>query len=497
MSYVLALDQGTTSSRAMLLDARGRPVAMRQQEFTQHYPEPGWVEHQLDDLWHTQLAVAVDVLAAAGLAPADVAAIGIANQRETNGLWDRRTGRPLAPAIVWQDRRTSHTCTLWKGTDRERLIRDKTGLVLDPYFSATKLSWLLNHVPGCTELIRQGHLAAGTVDSWLIWQLTNGAVHATDASNASRTMLVDTRQPLEWDDDLLSLHGIPRSILPVIRPSAAHFGTVATGGPLAGIPIRGVAGDQQAALFGQACFERGMLKNTYGNGCFMLMNTGSDRIASQHGLLTSVGCSGLPGGSIPYVLEGSVFSAGATIQWLRDGLGVIRSATDVEALALSVPDSGGVTIVPAFSGLGAPDWDPYARGLIGGLTRGTTAAHLARAALESIALQVADLCEAMEQDVGMAGRELRVDGGAAVNNTLMQWQADLLQRPVVRPRQTETTALGAAFLAGLGVVWPSPADINAIWQIDRTFEPAMSADEAATRRQRWLKAVSRSKQWIE
>ncbi len=493
MKYVLALDQGTTSSRAILFDARGRAVASAQRELTQHFPQPGWVEHDPDEIWRTQLACGREALAGAGIAPGDVAAIGITNQRETTLLWDRTSGRPLAPAIVWQDRRTAGHCAELKAAGHEALFRSRTGLVLDPYFSGTKLAWLLAAIPGARQRAERGELAFGTVDCWLVWQLTGGRRHVSDPSNASRSLLFDIHRGA-WDDELLGLLDIPRSLLPEVVPSS---GPVATSDrELFGAEIRiaGIAGDQQAATFGQACFTPGMAKNTYGTGCFMLMNTGTGATASTHGLLTTVAWDN--GGGSVFALEGSVFMAGAITQWLRDGLGIIRSAGEIEALAGSVPDSGGVVMVPAFSGLGAPWWDPGARGTLLGMTRGTSHAHIARAALDAIALQSADLAGAMVADSGIALAELRVDGGAARNNLLMQLQADLLGVPVVRPEVTETTALGAAYLAGIGVgLWADEEEVAAQWRLERRFEPGIAEAERAERSDRWRAAVAVARRW--
>ena len=493
--FVLALDQGTTSSRAIVFDRRGRARAAAQQEFPQHYPRPGWVEHDPRDLWETTRRVAIAAVAEANLDRTQLAAIGVTNQRETTLLWERATGRPLAPAIVWQDRRTAAACAKLKARGLEPLFRRRTGLVLDPYFSGTKLAWLLDRVPGARRRAGRGELAFGTVDTWLLWQLTGGAVHATDVSNASRTLLLNLRTG-DWDDELLRILRIPREVLPEVRPSSGWFGEVTTIPALRGVTIAGVAGDQQAALFGQACFRPGMAKNTYGTGCFLLLNTGTKPVVSKHQLLTTIAWRLGADGPLEYALEGSVFVGGAVVQWLRDGLGLIARSVDVEALAARVPDSGGVFFVPAFTGLGAPHWDAAARGAIVGLTRGTTAAHLARAAIESIAYQSADLLGAMEADAKLRLRELRVDGGATVNNALLQFQSDLLRVPVVRPRTTETTALGAAFLAGLAVgVWKSREEIAALWFIARTFKPRAPA--AATRRAQadWRRAVARAKGW--
>jgi glycerol kinase len=504
-SYILALDQGTTSSRAIVFDRHGAVAAIAQQEFAQHFPTPGWVEHDARDIWRSQLAVARQALAQLGLKAQDIAAIGIANQRETTVLWDRETGEPVAPAIVWQDRRTAARCDALRAAGKAAWIQKKTGLVLDAYFSATKLEWLLANVPGARGRAERGELAFGTVDTWLLWKLTGGRVHATDASNASRTLLFDIHQ-LRWDAELLALFNIPQAVLPWVAPSSALLG--ASDAALFGAPIAicGMAGDQQAATFGQACFSPGMAKNTYGTGCFMLMNNGARPVRSRHQLLTTVAWAGPgaagAGAQAPqpanacYALEGSVFMGGATIQWLRDGLQVIQSADDVEALAASVPDSGDVFLVPAFAGLGAPYWDGHARAALVGMTRGTSRAHVARAALEAIALQSADVFAAMASDCGMALTELRVDGGASRNNLLMQMQADILGVPVVRPKVTETTALGAAYLAGLACgFWSGADEVAAQWSVDRRFEPAMSAPERAARMARWHQAVERSRHW--
>ncbi len=494
MGYVLALDQGTTSSRAILFDHRGRVVAVAQREFRQMYPRPGWVEHDPEEIWFTQLSTAREALQRAGVAAADVAAIGITNQRETTVLWDRATGTPVAPAIVWQDRRTAGMCDALKAQAAESLVRAKTGLVLDPYFSATKVAWLLDNVAGLRARAERGEIAFGTVDAWLVYRLTGGRVHATDYSNASRTLFFNIHT-LSWDDELLELFGrVPRAVLPEVKPSSAIYGATAPDLLGAAIPIGGIAGDQQAALFGQACFEVGMAKNTYGTGSFLLLNTGAKPVASEHGLLTTVAWG--MGGEVTYALEGSVFVTGAAVQWLRDGLGLITNAAETEALANSVPDTGGVYLVPAFTGLGAPYWDPYARGALVGITRGTTRAHIVRAALEAIAYQTCDVMRAMEQDAGVPLRALRVDGGAAVNNLLMQFQSDVLGVPVERPAVTETTALGAAYLAGLAAgVWQSQDEIRAQWHLDRRFEPAMEADRREQLLAGWRRAVERSLGW--
>jgi glycerol kinase len=494
MVYLLALDQGTTSSRAIVFDSDGETVAKAQRELRQSYPQPGWVEHDAEEIWSSQLEVAAGALSAAKLAASDINAIGIANQRETVVVWERDTGRPICPAIVWQDRRTAAECDRLRSDGRESMVRERTGLLLDPYFSATKLAWILEHVPGARGGAEAGRLACGTIDSWLSYRLTEGRCHVTDVSNASRTLLMNV-DSCEWDDDLVECFGIPRAILPEIRPSSEVYGTVEQPS-LRGIPLAGIAGDQQAALFGQACYADGMAKNTYGTGCFMLMNTAAQRIASRNKLLTTVAWK--VNDRVEYALEGSVFVGGAVVAWLRDGLGIIQRAADVEALADTVPDSGGAYVVPAFTGLGAPHWDPYARGAILGITRGTTGAHIARAALESIAFQVADLLDAMVSDVGRPVGELRVDGGASPNNLLLELQADVLQIPVVRPRVTETTALGAAYLAGLAThVWPHRDSIAAHWQVDRRFEPRIGPGRAALLRARWREAVERSGGWAK
>ncbi|QJD99236.1 glycerol kinase GlpK [Massilia forsythiae] len=493
MHTILALDQGTTSSRAILFDRQGRVLATAQQEYPQHFPQPGWVEHDARDIWTTQLACARRVLAESGVDAAQVAAIGIANQRETTLVWDRRSGAPLTRAIVWQDRRTAETCDALRAAGKADLIGRKTGLELDAYFSATKLQWILDHVPDARRRAERGELAFGTVDSWLVYRLCGR--HVTDVSNASRTMLFDIHT-LGWDRELLDLFGVPAALLPEIVPSAGVVGH--THDALFGraIPIAGIAGDQQAATFGQACHRQGMVKNTYGTGCFMLMHAGDEAPRSRHRLLATVGWN--VGGRTDYLLEGSVFMGGATVQWLRDGLGIIERSGDVEALALSVPDNGGVMLVPAFVGLGAPHWDPYARGTIVGMTRGTTAAHIARAALEAIAYQSAELLAAMQKDAACAVHEVRADGGAANNDLLMQFQADLLGVPVVRPRVTETTALGAAYLAGLAVgFWQSVAEIEAQWQVARRFAPQRSAAWREETMARWVRAVAHARAWAQ
>ncbi|MBI4889371.1 MAG: glycerol kinase GlpK [Acidobacteria bacterium] len=495
MAYLLALDQGTTSSRAIVFDEGGTMASVAQKEFTQIFPQAGWVEHSPGEIWETQIAVAAEALSLAGLQAGQVAGIGITNQRETVVVWDRKSGRPVYNAIVWQDRRTAGFCDELKRAGAEDEVRTRTGLVLDPYFSGTKIRWILDNVAGVRERAERGELACGTVDTWLMWNLTGGAVHATDPSNASRTLLynIQTRQ---WDEEMLRLLGVPRALLPVVRPSSGSFGIASHGVFSAGVPIAGVAGDQQAALFGQACYTPGLTKNTYGTGCFMLMQTGGQPVESRNKLLTTVAWE--TGGRCEYALEGSVFIGGAVVQWLRDGLGFVKSAAEIEPLAASVPDSHGVLLVPAFAGLGAPHWDAYARGAMLGLTRGVTSAHIARAALESIGFQVADLVAAMEADSGIGLEELRVDGGASQNNLLMQFQADLLGVPVVRAAVTETTALGAAYLAGLATgVYADRDVIAAKWKVGRRFEPAMSREQAAAMRWKWAKAVERAKSWEE
>lgn len=493
MKYILALDQGTTSSRAILFNHDGGIVATAQKEFRQIFPKPGWVEHDAQEIWATQAGVAAEVLHKARAKAGDVAAIGITNQRETTVVWDRKTGKPICNAIVWQDRRTAPMCDKLRAQKLDKVIQKKTGLVVDAYFSATKVQWILQNVKGAKARAAKGELAFGTIDSWLLWNLTGGKVHATDVSNASRTMLYDIRKGT-WDEELLKIFGVPRSMLPEVRDSSGVFGETKLLGGLT--PIAGIAGDQQSALFGQVCTKPGMVKNTYGTGCFMLMNTGTKPIASKNKLLTTVAWR--IDGRTEYALEGSVFIAGAAIQWLRDGLGIIRQSADVEALAASVPDTGGVYLVPAFAGLGAPHWDAYARGTLVGMTRGTTAAHIARAALEGIALQVMDILKAMEADAGIKLKELRVDGGASVNNLLMQMQCDLLGVPVVRPKVNETTALGAACLAGLAVgYWKNVADIAKHWQADRKFKPTMKAGMRSRITEGWKRALGRAMAWEE
>jgi glycerol kinase len=493
--FVLALDQGTTSSRSILFDRDGNIVASAQREFTQFFPQPGWVEHDANEIWVSQAVTIAEVLARAEASPRDLAAVGITNQRETVVLWDRATGHPVAPAIVWQDRRTAERCDALRAAGHEERAAERTGLLLDPYFSATKLAWLLDHVPGARARAERGELCFGTIDSWLAWKLTAGRAHVTDVTNASRTLLLNLRTA-QWDEAMLELFGVPAACLPRVLPSSIDE---RAGGGLTAVieghevPLAGIAGDQQAALFGQTCFRPGMAKNTYGTGCFMLMNTGDQPLRSSSRLLSTIAwdCGGRR-----YALEGSVFVAGAVVQWLRDGLGIIERSADVEALAASVPDSGGVLLVPAFTGLGSPHWDAYARGTMVGLSRGTTRGHIARAALEAIAFQSAELLAAMQRDAQRSLIELRVDGGATVNNLLMQFQADLLGVPVVRPRITETTALGAAYLAGLATgFWSSEAELSARWQIDRSFEPSISRDQAGELMHQWSRAVERARGW--
>lgn len=495
MKYVLALDQGTTSSRAIVFDAHGSAVAVAQREHRQIYPEAGRVEHDAGEIWTNQCAVAVEALAAAKLTARDVSAIGITNQRETTVVWDAATGTPLGNAIVWQDRRTADVCTALKAAGKEPFFTERTGLRLDPYFSGTKLQWILDHHPGARPRAAQGELLFGTIDSWLIWKLTGGRVHVTDATNASRTLLLNIHTGV-WDDECLSALDIPRAMLPKVADSSGFVAEVTAPGELAGIPIAGIAGDQQAALFGQACFEPGMAKNTYGTGCFLLMNTGAGAVPSRNNLLTTIAWR--INGRTEYALEGSVFVGGAVVQWLRDEMQMIRSAAECDELAAGVPDANGLVLVPAFAGLGAPHWDPRARGAAFGMTRGTNRAHFCRAALESIALQSADLLDCMEKDSGIPLKELRVDGGASRSDLLMQIQSDLLQRPVVRPRCVETTALGAAYLAGLAVgVWQSREEIAGQSSVEARFAPEVTATAIQPLRSAWRKAVDRSKQWVE
>jgi len=490
MKYILAFDQGTTSSRAIVFDQAGSIRGIAQKEFQQYFPQPGWVEHDANEIWATQIGVAAEAMSVAGLHHRDIAAIGITNQRETTIVWNKETGQPLGHAIVWQDRRTAGFCDQMKRDGLQGLIQKKTGLVIDAYFSGSKLRWILDNVPDARKQAEQGKLAFGTVDSWLVWKATAGKVHVTDFTNASRTMLCNITTG-EWDDELLEILKIPRVMLPRIARSSEVYGNSET----FDIPIAGIGGDQQAALFGQACTTPGMVKNTYGTGCFMLMYTGTKMTPSKNNLLTTAAWN-LTDKKLEYALEGSIFMGGATVQWLRDGLGIIKTAPEIEKLAMSVPDNGGVYFVPAFAGLGAPHWDQYARGLAIGMTRGSTRAHLARAALEGIAFQVADVLSAMEADSGLKLKELRVDGGASANNLLMQFQADILDVPVVRPAVQETTALGAAYLAGLAVgYWRNLAEIADQWKVDRRFEPAMKDDQRDKMRTHWAKALERSKAW--
>ncbi|MFO1512919.1 MAG: glycerol kinase GlpK [Verrucomicrobiota bacterium] len=491
MKYILALDQGTTSSRALVFDHNGAVVATAQQEFRQLFPQPGWVEHDPQEIWATQFEAAQRALQQAQLTANDIAAIGVTNQRETTVVWDRATGKPIGNAIVWQDRRTATACDRLKARGLAPMIRRKTGLVVDAYFSATKLQWMLRHLPAAQARAQAGELAFGTIDSWLVWNLTAGRCHVTDPSNASRTMLFNIHTG-EWDEELLHLFGVPRGLLPAVRSSSELYGeTHLLGGA---IPIAGIAGDQQAALFGQSCTRPGLAKNTYGTGCFLLLHTGDQPIASRNKLLTTIAWR--IGNRTEYALEGSVFITGAVVQWLRDGLGIINHSGEVEALAAQAPDNGGVYLVPAFAGLGSPHWDPYARGLLVGLTRGSTRAHIARAALEGIAYQVAEVLQAMQKDATTRLRELRVDGGASVNNLLMQFQADILGVPLVRPRVAETTALGAAYLAGLAVgFWKNQREIATQQQPDRRFIPTMVKSTREKLLTNWSRALQRAKRW--
>jgi len=493
MEYILALDQGTTSSRSILFDHHGAIQAVAQKEFEQHFPKPGWVEHDPNEIWSSQISTATEALSRAGIGADQIAAIGITNQRETTIVWDRSTGKPIHNAIVWQDRRTSGLCDQLRDAGHVDTFRDKTGLILDAYFSGTKIKWILDHVDGARERAKRGELAFGTVDSWLVWKLTRGAQHTTDATNASRTLLYNIHTG-DWDDDLLRLLDIPRAMLPDVRDSSTVYGTTNTDNISGAVPIAGIAGDQQAALFGQMCVEPGLGKNTFGTGAFMVQNTGTEAVTSENNLLTTIAYQ--INGETTYALEGSIFIAGAVVQWLRDGLEIIRSAPEVEDLARDVDDNGGVYLVPAFVGLGAPHWDQYARGVVTGITRGATKAHLARAAIEAMAYQVADVIDAMEADSGIDTPELRVDGGAAANNLLLQFQSDILGIPVVRPKTLETTALGAAYLAGLGVgYWNDLDDVRTQWKLDRKFTPAMDPEHAQELRAGWTKAVNRSKNW--
>lgn len=490
--FILAFDQGTTSSRAIVFNNKGLPVASAQKEFTQSYPQPGWVEHSPEEIWSTQAGVALEVITKSGLESSDITAIGITNQRETTVVWDRITGSPVYNAIVWQDRRTADFCDKLKSDGLGNEILDKTGLIIDAYFSATKIKWILDNITGARSRAEAGQLAFGTIDSWLIWKLTKGRIHVTDVSNASRTMLLNIHT-LKWDQELLRIFDIPQSMLPEVRSSSEVYGET-SGQFSSSIPIAGIAGDQQAALFGQMCVEPGMIKNTYGTGCFMMMNTGIKPVRSNSRLLTTIAWQ--VGGETHYALEGSIFIGGAVVQWLRDGLGIIRKSADIEKLASKVKDSGGVCFVPAFAGLGAPHWDPHARGTITGITRGTTSSHIAKAALDSIAFQTLDVLQAMQKDSGIVIRELRVDGGATVNDKLMQFQSDILQANVVRPKITETTALGAAYLAGLATgFWKDLKEISSQWQVDRRFHPSISKEEVVPMVKGWHRAVKAAKAW--
>lgn len=491
--YILSFDQGTTSSRAIVFDRKGSIISVAQKEFAQIFPQPGWVEHDANEIWSTQLGVAAEAITKAGLTVKQIAAIGITNQRETTVIWEKKSGQPIHNAIVWQDRRTASFCDELKSKGDDKIIQQKTGLVVDAYFSATKIKWILDHVPGAREKANKGELCFGTIDTWLLWKLTNGTSHATDVSNASRTMLFNIHS-LEWDEGLLKLFDVPAAILPEVKSSSEIYGHTQNILTAHNIPIAGIAGDQQAALFGQMCTQPGMVKNTYGTGCFMLMNTGENAVPSTNNLLTTVAWK--INGITHYALEGSVFIAGAVVQWLRDGLKIIRTSAEVEILAAEVTDSAGVYVVPAFAGLGAPYWNQHARGTIVGITRGTTGAHFARAALDSIAYQTMDVLKAMEADSGIAIKELRVDGGATANNLLMQFQSDLLNTKVIRPTIIETTALGAAYLAGLAVgYWNSMEDIQQQWQMERTFSPAMTNKTRTELSDGWKRAISAAVSW--
>ncbi len=491
--YILALDQGTTSSRAVLINHEGQIVASAQKEFKQIFPQPGWVEHNPSEIWSSQAAVITEVITKAGISSAEIEAIGITNQRETTIVWDRATGQPITNAIVWQDRRTTDFCQQLKSKNLEQTFKDKTGLLLDPYFSGTKLHWILQQIPHAKDRAKKGELAFGTVDSWLIWKLTDGKMHITDPSNASRTLLFNIHT-LDWDSEILDILEIPRSMLPTVKSSSGVHGQTSNSLFTTPVPIAGIAGDQQAALFGQSCTESGMVKTTYGTGCFLLMNTGTKPVLSKHNLLTTVAYQ--IDGKTYYALEGSVFIGGAVVQWLRDGLGIIRKSIEIEKLASSVKDNNGVYFVPAFTGLGAPHWDPYARGVILGITRGTTSAHIARAALEGIAFQVTDVLKAMEKDSGMPISELRVDGGVVASDLLMQFQADLMNVPVLRPKVPELTALGAGYLAGLATgFWKNLSEIASYWQLERKFIPQMKAEEAHELMENWNKAIRSAQCW--
>jgi len=493
-NFILALDQGTTSSRAIVFDRHGKALSIAQKEFTQYYPQAAWVEHNPEEIWSTQAGVAVEAITKAGIESTNITAIGITNQRETTVVWNKKTGKPIYNAIVWQDRRTADFCDQLKEMGLSQQIMDKTGLVIDAYFSATKIKWILDHVKGARKLADEGKLAFGTIDTWLVWNLTRGKLHITDVSNASRTMLFDIHT-LTWDEELLRIFDIPASMLPEVRSSSEIYGyTAGHLGP--GIPISGIAGDQQAALFGQMCIEPGMVKNTYGTGCFMVMNIGNKPIVSKNNLLTTVAWK--IGDQTTYALEGSIFIAGAVVQWLRDGLGIIKKSVDIEKLAAKVKDSDGIYFVPAFAGMGAPHWNRHARGTLFGITRGSTAAHIARAGLDSIAYQTFDVLQAMQNDSDIEICELRVDGGATVNNQLMQFQSDLLQKQVVRPKYTETTALGAAYLAGLAVnYWSDMNELRQHWQMGRTFSPVMEPESIALMIKGWHRAINASHAWAD
>ncbi len=493
--YILSLDQGTTSSRAIVFNKKGSIVATAQKEFTQIFPQPGWVEHDASEIWSTQLGVATEAVLKAGLTINDIAAIGITNQRETTVVWDRQTSLPICNAIVWQDRRTASYCDQLKKDGHAAMIQSKTGLVTDAYFSGTKVKWILDNVEGARDKAQKGELCFGTIDSWLLWKLTNGKVHATDVSNASRTLLYNIHE-LKWDTELLELFGIPENMLPEVRSSSEVYGyteNILTAVP---VPVSGIAGDQQSALFGQMCTQPGMVKNTYGTGCFILMNTGTKPVQSKNNLLTTIAWK--VNGEVQYALEGSVFIGGAVVQWLRDGLKIIQNSGDVEALASKVQDNGGVYLVPAFTGLGAPYWNQHAQGTILGITRGTTDAHIARAAIESIAFQSMDLMKSMQADAGLPIKEVRVDGGATVNNQLMQFQSDILGTDVIRPQVTETTALGAAYLAGLAVgFWKSIDELQQYWQKDKIFSPSMKKETVDDLQKNWKRAVKAAQAWAE
>ena len=494
--YILALDQGTTSSRSIVFDKHGNIVSTAQKEFRQIFPQPGWVEHDAEEIWSTQFGTMAEAVAKANITMKQIAGIGITNQRETTVVWDRESGLPIYNAIVWQDRRTAAYCDELKAAGHANAIQQKTGLVIDAYFSATKLKWILDSIPGARANAEKGKLAFGTIDSWLVWKLSGGNIHVTDVSNASRTMLLNIHT-CDWDDELLKLFDIPRSVLPEVKPSSRIYGTTGNIVPEIKLPIGGIAGDQQAALFGQMCTQPGMVKNTYGTGCFMLMNTGTKAIASKNNLLTTIAWQ-IDGDKPEYALEGSVFIAGAVVQWLRDGLKIIRNSAEVETLAATVKDSEGVYIVPAFAGLGTPHWNQHARGSIFGLTRGSSNAHIARAAIDSIAYQTYDVLKAMEADAGISIAELRVDGGATINNSLMQFQSDILNTKVIRPKITETTALGAAYLAGLAVgYWKNVDEIQKQWQVDKEFSPSMKDDKRNELVSGWQRAVNAAISWAD